>query len=179
MKVTCRFCKQEIEKETAYCPSQKMYYCNTDHYNKQLNKNKYKPKKTKANGEPNDRREYTDYIQKIYIEHGYDKHYIPWQMLMSQTTNILKEHNSWSYTTLQYILYYMYEILELNLFTEESNGSILSLLPYYGLEAEKYYLQSVEISNNIETFDFDTEPRVVIKKNKTNNKKYIPIDNLI
>lgn len=176
-KVTCRFCKKQLDKDSAYCPSPKMYYCNEDHYTKQLNKIKYKPKKTKSNGEPNDRREFTDYVQDIYVKQGYDKHYIPWQMLMSQSSNILKEHKSWTYTTLGYILYYMYEVIELNLFAEDSNGSILSLLPYYGLEAEKYFNQKAEVENAINNYDFN-EPIVVKKiKHPTKRIQKISFDN--
>lgn len=179
-EVICKFCKAKIDRDSAYSPCPKSYYCNEEHYKLQENKIKYKPQKIKNNGEPNDRRELTDYIQKIYIEHGYDKHFIPWQMLMSQVSNILKENKKWSYTTLQYILFYMYEILEINLFSEESNGSILSLVPYYGLDAERYYNQCLKIEENSENFEFTDA--ITIKKKKYNgeNKRYkhISIDKL-
>ena len=137
------------------------------------NKVKYEPK------ENTDRRDYTDYIQKIYLDNGYDKSEIPWALIGAQTKNILSEHEIWSYATLQYILYYMYEVLELNLFTEESNGSILSLLPFYGIEAEKYFNQTKEIEKSIDEFDF-IDNEIVIKKNcGGKKKKYIDIGGLI
>ena len=173
----CRCCGKEIDKETAYKVGKASYYCNEQCYSvtmakRNKNKVKYEPQ------ESTDRRDYTDYIQKIYLDNGYDKSEIPWALIGAQTKNILSEHEIWSYATLQYILYYMYEVLELNLFTEESNGSILSLLPFYGIEAEKYFNQTKEIEKSIDEFDF-TDNEIVIKKScGGKKKKYIDLGSL-
>ena len=173
----CRCCGKEIDKETAYKVGKASYYCNEQCYSvtmakRNKNKVKYEPQ------ESTDRRDYTDYIQKIYLDNGYDKSEIPWALIGAQTKNILSEHEIWSYATLQYILYYMYEVLELNLFSEESNGSILSLLPFYGIEAEKYFNQTKEIEKSIDEFDFN-DNEIVIKKNcGGKKKKYIDIGGL-
>ena len=74
----------------------------------------------------------------------------------------------------------MYEVLELNLFTEESTGSILSLIPFYGLEAEQYYNQCTEINKQIDGFEFNDNKIVVKKSNKAKSKyKMIDIGGLI
>ena len=175
----CRCCGKEIDKETAYKVGKASYYCNEECYNKVMakrnkNKVKYEPQ------ESTDRRDYTDYIQKIYLDNGYDKSEIPWTLIGAQTKNILSEHEIWSYATLQYILYYMYEVLELNLFTEESNGSILSLIPFYGVEAEQYYNQCTEINKQIDGFEFNDNKIVVKKSNKAKSKyKMIDIGGLV
>ena len=175
--VKCRYCKKQIDKNSAYKVGKATYYCNEECYNKVMAKrNKAKAKYEPI--EPSDRRVYTDYIVKIYTDNGYDKSEINWTLLMSQTKNILQEHETWSYSTLQYILYYMYEVLELNLFSEESNGSILSLLPFYGIEAEKYFNQTKEIEKSIDEFDF-TDNEIVIKKScGGKKKKYIDLNEL-
>lgn len=177
--VKCRCCSKEIDKETAYKVGKASYYCNEECYNKVMAKrNKAKAKYEPI--DPSDRRVYTDYIVKIYTDNGYDKSEIPWQLIGAQTKNILQEHEVWSYLTLQYILYYMYEVLELNLFSEESNGSILSLLPFYGLEAEQYYNQCTEINKQIDGFEFNDNKIVVKKSNKAKSKyKMIDIGELI
>lgn len=177
--VKCRCCGKEIDKETAYKVGKASYYCNEECYNKVMAKrNKAKAKYEPI--DPSDRRVYTDYIVKIYTDNGYDKSEIPWQLIGAQTKNILQEHEVWSYLTLQYILYYMYEVLELNLFSEESNGSILSLLPFYGLEAEQYYNQCTEINKQIDGFEFNDNKIVVKKSNKAKSKyKMIDIGELI
>ena len=173
----CRCCGKEIDKETAYKVGKASYYCNEQCYSvtmakRNKNKVKYEPQ------ESTDRRDYTDYIQKIYLDNGYDKSEIPWALIGAQTKNILSEHEIWSYATLQYILYYMYEVLELNLFTEESNGSILSLLPFYGIEAEKYFNQTKEIEKSIDEFDFNDNEIVIKKSCNGKKKKYIDIGGL-
>ena len=86
--VKCRCCGKEIDKETAYKVGKASYYCNEQCYNvtmakRNKNKVKYEPK------ENTDRRDYTDYVQKIYLDNGYDKSEINWTLLMSQTKNIL------------------------------------------------------------------------------------------
>ena len=73
-QVKCRFCKQSIDKESAYNPAPRIFYCNEEHYQKQLDKDKYKPKPIKANGETNQRRLLTDWLMEQHIEQGYDKH---------------------------------------------------------------------------------------------------------
>ena len=173
----CRCCGKEIDKETAYKVGKASYYCNEQCYSATMakrnrNKVKYEPK------ENTDRRDYTDYVQKIYLDNGYDKSEIPWTLIGAQTKNILSEHEIWSYATLQYILYYMYEVLELNLFAEESNGSILSLLPFYGIEAEKYFNQTKEIEKSIDEFDFNDNEIVIKKSCGGKKKKYIDIGGL-
>ena len=175
----CRCCGKQLDKDAAYKVGKASYYCNEECYNKVMAKrNKAKAKYEPI--DPSDRRVYTDYIVKIYTDNGYDKSEIPWQLIGAQTKNILQEHEVWSYLTLQYILYYMYEVLELNLFTEESNGSILSLIPFYGLEAEQYYNQCTEINKQIDGFEFNDNKIVVKKSNKAKSKyKMIDIGGLI
>ena len=173
----CRCCGKQLDKDTAYKVGKASYYCNEECYNKVMAKrNKAKAKYEPI--DPSDRRVYTDYILKIYLDNGYDKSEVPWTLLMSQTKNILQEHEVWSYLTLQYILYYMYEVLELNLFSEESNGSILSLLPFYGTEAEKQCNQTKEIEKSIDEFDFNDNDIVIKKSCGGKKKKYIDLGSL-
>lgn len=170
----CRNCGSEINKEIAYKVGKSSYYCNEECYNKKMrqrsyNKKKYKPK------EDTPRRELTDYIQKIYLDNGYDKSEINWTLIMSQVKNILESHEVWKYETIQYILYYMYEIEEVNLFDEKSNDSILSLVPFYGMKAEQYFYEESELNDVIDGFDFE-QKKIVIKKNTRPNKKIKQID---
>lgn len=175
-KCKCKFCGKELDKETAYKVGKVSYYCSEDCYNQKMNsRNKQKEKYEPTEG--SSRRDYTNFIQQIYLENGFDKSEINWTLLMSQTKNILSEHSNWTYTTLSYILGYMYKILELNLFTEESNGSILSLVPFYGLEAEDYYKQTVAVEEATSQFDFDSQQtKTVHQKTPTVNRRKKPID---
>lgn len=174
---SCRCCGKEVDKNSAYKVGKGSYYCNYSCYDqKMVQKNalkkKYKPK------ENTDRRDFTDYVQKIYLENGYDKSEINWTLIMANAKNILENHEVWSYATLQYILYYMYEIQEINLFSEESN-TILSLVPFYGLEAEQYFNETEELEKAIKNFELKSNVTKIKKKCCAKNKyKQIDLTNL-
>lgn len=161
----CKHCGKELTKEEAYNPSPRNYYCNKfcfdERERKRLGEGKTKKIKYKPKDDGNPRRIFTDKVQSIYINYGWDKNKINWQMICGNALNILKEHENWSYDTLTYILYYMHDILGLNLISEESNYSPLSLLPYYAIEAEEYYNQTESIKESIENFDFNEEIKII------------------
>lgn len=173
--VKCRYCKKEIEKDTAYNPVGSMYYCCENHYLSALEKKKNTGHSYKS-VEGSDRRAYTDKIQDLYVNmYGWDKKNIKWQFIMQQTSNLLKVNPSWTYDTILYILWYEQEILGLNLICKESNWSPLSLVDYYALEAEQYYNECVEIAKSVENYNFDNEI-IVAKSIHMKKEKYKPID---
>lgn len=174
--VKCKYCGTEIDKSIAYNPNPRQYYCSKEHFNERErerlgengkgNKIKYKPK-----DDGNPRRIFTDKVLSIFVDrYGWNKNKINWSMICATASNVLKEHENWSYDTLTYILFYMNDILELDLICSESNYNPLSLLPFYAKEAEDYWLQCSDIEKSIENFDFD-DNSVVIKKSNGNNKK--------
>ena len=103
----------------------------------------------------------TNYIQSLYIQQGFDKSDIKWVIMTSQIKNMMSENKSLTYAQLKYILWYMVEILELNLFNEEFNGSILNLVPYYIQEAKEFCLKCKDIRESVKGFDFSDDIRVV------------------
>ena len=183
--VKCKYCGKQIAKDNAYKIADRQYYCNKTCYddkqrskidNGKTNKIKYKPQ------EGTERREFTDYIQMIYINSGWNKYSINWSMVCSQASNILNEHPKWTYDTLLYILQYMNEVLGLQLVTKESNYSPLSLVPFYATEAEEYFIQTQDIEDKINSFDFNTEVKIVKNINrqyKKNNYNKINIENIL
>ena len=182
--VKCKYCGKQIEKDNAYKIADRQYYCNKTCYddkqrskidNGKTNKIKYKPQ------EGTERREFTDYIQMIYINSGWNKYSINWSMVCSQASNILNEHPKWTYDTLLYILQYMNEVLGLQLVTKESNYSPLSLVPFYATESEEYFIQTQDIEDKINSFDFNTEVKIVKNINRPykNNYNKINIENIL
>ena len=103
----------------------------------------------------------TNYIQSLYIQQGFDKSDIKWVIMTSQIKNMMSENKGLTYAQIKYILWYMVEILELNLFNEEFNGSILNLVPYYIQEAKEFCLKCKDIRESVKGFDFSDEIRVV------------------
>lgn len=170
----CRNCGKEVDKSVGYKVGKGSYYCSYSCYDQKMSKREYLKKKYEPKKDT-DRRDFTDYVQKIYLDNGYDKSEINWTLIMSNAKNILDSHKEWTYCTLQYILGYMYEVLELNLFSEESN-TVLSLVPFYGLEAEKYYNDTQEIEEKIDAFEINTEVVTIKKKSDHKSKKFKPID---
>lgn len=162
----CRFCKKEIVQSSAYNPQPRMYYCNEEHYELQKNKEKYKPKKTKPNGEVNDRKLLLDYIQELYIEQGYDKHFINWSLITSVLKNIMEEDKSITYGGILYTLWYCKEIERIDLFSDKSH-SVLWCVPFNYLNAQIYYNQTVNIAESISNYK---EEEVVIHKSNRKRK---------
>ena len=172
----CRYCKKEIDKTTAYNPVSGMYYCNENHYLSALEKKKNTGHHSYKSVEGSDRREYTDTLQDLYVNrYGWNKKHIKWQIIMQQTNNLLKANPSWTYDTILYIVWYMQEILGMNLICKESNYSPLSLVDYYALEAEQYYNECSEIQKSVENYNFD-ESDIIIKKKNNIKIKYKPLE---
>ena len=168
--VKCRYCGKDIDKDTAYSIKKGQYYCNENHYLSALEKKKNATKHSYKSAEGTDRRNYSDAIQDLYVNHyGWNKKKINWQILFSQTSSLLKANPSWTYDTILYIIWYMQEILELNLICQESHWSPLSLVDYYALEAEEYYNENQKV---IKSADNYTDETVTIIKSKDKKIKY-------
>lgn len=170
--VKCRFCKKEIDKSTAYSVELGRYYCNEEHKQLQENKIKYKAPKTDKNGEPNDRRLLTDYIQKIFVDEGWDKHDINWTLITAQIKNIQKENPKLNCNWIRYCLWYLIEIKHQNLFNDEFNGSILNLVPFTYIEALNYYKETKRIKEELENYTEDVEKKVVCRTKAEKRKNW-------
>ena len=149
-----------------------MYYCDENHYLSSLEKKKNNTKHSYKSAEGTDRRAYTDAIQDLYVNiYGWNKNKIRWQILMSQTSNLLKANPTWTYDTILYVIWYMQEILEMNLINKESNWSPLSLVDYYAQEAEQFYNECVDIQKSAENYTTE-DTQIIIKPNKSKKLKY-------
>lgn len=173
-EVTCKYCKKKINKDTAYSVQKGQYYCNENHYLSALEKKKNTNKHSYKSAEGTDRRDYSDFLQDLYVnKYGWNKKNINWQIIFSNTNNLLKANPNWTYETIKYIIWYMQEILGLNLICAESHYSPLSLVDYYALEAELYYNECQKVSNSADNYTDDT---ITIVKSKDKKIKYKPIE---
>lgn len=121
-----------------------------------------------------DKEEYSkllDYIQLLYLQQGYDKQQIPFKVITAQIKQIMSEDKSLNYAQIRYILWYMVDILEMNLFDESFNGTILNLVPYYINEAREFCIKCKEIKKLANEFDFDDSVRVVKVGNRSKKVK--------
>ena len=177
--VKCKHCGKLIDRESAYSIKKGQYYCNENHYLSALEKKKNTSKHSYKSVEGSDRRAYTDAIQDLYVNrYGWNKNKISWQILMNQTNNLLKANPSWTYETILYIIWYMQEILGLNLICAESHWSPLSLVDFYALEAEldvnkdAFYAED----KNKESADNYTDDIITIVKSNNKKIKYKPME---
>ena len=111
-----------------------------------------------------DKEEYAkllEYIQSLYLQQGYDKQKIPFKVITAQIKQIMTEDNTLTYAQLSYVLKYMVEILEMNLFDESFNGTILNLVPYYINEAREFCIKCKDIRKLAKDFDFSDNVKIV------------------
>ena len=176
--VKCAFCKQDIDKETAYVvkglSNRNQYYCDENHYQAQQNKRRYKPQKMKPNGTPNERRELTDWVQNYYIDRGYEKHTINWNLEMATLKNMMDKYD-YKISGILLTLQYMSDILGRELLTEDNN-SIFALVPFYYDECKSVYIQTREIQKRIKEFEDDDVVVVSKQFNKNDTRLYDEID---
>lgn len=171
--VKCKYCSKEIERETAYSVKKGQYYCCENHYLSALEKKQNKSNHSYKSAEGTERRNYSDTIQKLYVDmYGWNKKKINWQIIFSQTNKLLKANPNWTYDTILYIIWYMQEILGLNLICKESNWSPLSLVDYYALEAELYFNECQKVTESANNY---TDDIITITKTKNQKIKYKPL----
>lgn len=166
--VKCMNCKKDINRDSAHKVGAKTYYCDVDCFNeKELTRVKAKEvHKPKSNS---DRLALTNYIQLLFLEQGYDKSEIGWNMICSQIKNLMDNYADYDgkhYTNggIKYALWYMKEIEEVNLFNNEK-GSILNLVPFYYDKSKRFWYECDNIKKKVKEIEFDDEI-IVIKKSK-------------
>jgi hypothetical protein len=172
-QVKCRQCGKMIDRSSAYKIGKSSYYCDEECHQAMEDKNKkiFKPIKESP------RRTYTDFIQSLYISHGIDKRELGssfWAVISKQTDALIENYGT-KYSSIQYTLWYMIEILGKNLISDEYDGTILNLVGYYLDDAKKYYFQCQEIKKMVKEFEFDDNV-IVIKKSGNVGNRYREID---
>ena len=143
------YIEQEVNKRDGSIGKKKLYFCCQEHLSK------YKKTVLK---EQNDLKKLKDYINDLYVEQGVNPNF---QLLMSQLSNFMESQDGVKYSGVLYTLKYMVETLEMNLFNDNFNGSILNLLPYYYDEAKEFCIKCNEVKKFAKDFDFEDNIKVV------------------
>ena len=102
-----------------------------------------------------------NYIQSLYLSQGYTKQQIPFKVITAQIKQIMTEDKTLNYNQLLYVIKYMVDILEMNLFDDSFNGTILNLVPYYINEAREFCIKCKDIRKMASEFDFEDKVKVV------------------
>ena len=114
-----------------------------------------------------------DYIQSLYLSQGYTKPQIPFKVITAQIKQIMTEDKTLNYNQLIYVIKYMVDILEMNLFDESFNGTILNLVPYYINEAREFCIKCKDIRKMASEFDFEEKIRVVKVGNRSKKVEFM------
>jgi hypothetical protein len=167
--VKCRYCGTEIKKEDAISEVPKVYYCSAECMEMSRDKNaKGKPPVKSA------RRELTDLIQKYYLANGYKKNEINWNLICAQIKNLVDTYG-YKYSGIRYTLWYMVEIIEKPLFDDSYKGSILNLVPFEYINAQKYYQETKALEKAFEAFEGHGE-KTVVRHNTQRRRRYYSVD---
>lgn len=108
----------------------------------------------------------TDYIKKLYNEENQEPN---WALIGSQIQDI-KEKYGITDTKIRYVLMYMVEIRQMDLFANLEQGSVLNLVPYY-IEEEEYLLTNY-IKKLYERENQEPNWILIISQIKNIKKKY-------
>ena len=174
-KVKCRYCGNEVDRESAVKVGKAVYYC-SDECKEMAEHKRNHFKQSKVNFKPQQgtaRRELTDLIQKYYREAGYRDDEINWNLIGSQIKN-LTTNFGYKYSGIRYCLWYMIEVLEKQLIDDSYGGSILNLVPYEYKNAELYWQQQKELKQAFKEFQ-GHDKRVIVRTN-TERKHYHSVD---
>ena len=102
-----------------------------------------------------------DYIQSLYLSQGYTKQQIPFKVITAQIKQIMTEDKTLNYNQLIYVIKYMVDILEMNLFDDSFNGTILNLVPYYINEAREFCIKCKDIRKKAKKKKKEKKVRIV------------------
>ena len=117
-----------------------------------------------------------DYIQSLYLSQGYTKQQIPFKVITAQIKQIMTEDKTLNYNQLIYVIKYMVDILEMNLFDDSFNGTILNLVPYYINEAREFCIKCKDIRKMASEFDFEEKVRIVKVGNRSKKVEEMSFD---
>ena len=156
------YIEQDVKKKDGTVDKKKVYFC--------CDECRVEYEKPKPIVE-NPYNKLLDYIQSLYLSQGYTKQQIPWKVITAQIKQIMTEDKTLNYAQLKYTLKYMVDILQMNLFDESFNGTILNLVPYYINEAREFCIKCKDIRKMASEFDFEDKVKVVKVGNRSKKVK--------
>ena len=135
-------------------------------------------KKQQDNDEPKTKTPFVklkDYINKIYIRENQKPN---WGLIVSQIQNIKNKYNITD-TKIRYVLMYMIDIRQKNLFANLEQGSILNLVPYYIEETDEYLQFQKDVADSAKKAKIKEHNIIVnVNRHKLKSHKYVSDDNL-
>lgn len=161
-KVKCRYCGKEIEKESAYNPSPRIYYCDKEccqkHEKRKSQRRKYANKFYDNNNSYDiELNNSLQYVSTILTD-------INKPMVRNQLSKMVK--SGFTYKGIELTINYIINIKGLQF---DSKYGIIYLVQKYYVDAKRYWLSKQNIKKKINSHTFESNVNVM-KVNGKNNK---------
>lgn len=145
--ITCRVCKKKVNKEIAICLKPKFYVCSEEC--KEVYSNTQQ-----INKKADDRKEFLRYFDLVCSEK------INYAIIGSILKKIMKDNPSFTYKGMQYTLYYISNILNIQI-------TSVGIIPYYYDEAKKYCEEKRRLKKSIDKANIQFNTKTVSRKIKS------------
>ena len=112
-----------------------------------------------------------NYIKEIYIKNDWNVSDIPMSKIGTQIKKLMNDNSEYLYSAIQYTLWYMVEMEEMNILNDDSD-SFIPLIPYYYDQAKAFNIKCKEVKKSVENFDFTDEViEIKINPNRINERR--------
>lgn len=144
--ITCRVCKKKVNKEIAICLKPKFYVCSEEC--KEVYSNTQQ-----INKKADDRKEFLRYFDLVCSEK------INYAIIGSILKKIMKDNPSFTYKGMQYTLYYISNILNIQI-------TSVGIIPYYYDEAKRYYDKKQKMKQAIKQSNIRQDTKTICRRIK-------------
>lgn len=148
--ITCRVCKNKVEKDSAICLKPKIYVCCEQCKEKYLSKENKKNDKEVSS---QDRKEFIDYLKSICSQE------LNYKIVGSTLKKMMKDNPSFRYNGMQYTLWYIHNVLNIKI-------TGVGIIPYYYDEAKKYYSNKQKMKQQIKESNIRQNTKTICRKIK-------------
>lgn len=148
--ITCRVCKAKVDKDVAICLKPKIYVCCDGCKKQYLSKENNKANKPK---DSQDRQEFIAYLKSICSQE------LNYKIVGSMLKKIMKDNPSFTYNGMQYTLWYIHDILNINV-------TGVGIIQYYYDEAKRYYDNKQKMKQAIKQSNIRQDTKTICRRMK-------------
>lgn len=192
--VTCKYCKEKIEKEKAFSDKPRSYFCNKDHYNQWIESHRPKKKCYVCHTETNDgtsvfkhwicndclltykqseefsKEDLLDYIWNLYPKESQDT--VLFYTLKTQIEKYHKEYD-FNYKAMKVAISYHINVLENKWNIQYGVGQVFPKGYYIAAE---YYEKRRKLKNELSSHTLQHVDETIKGSNRKSLKPLLPLD---
>lgn len=148
--ITCRVCKTKVDKDVAICLKPKIYVCCEQCKEQYISKANNKANKNK---DSQDRQEFIAYLKSMCSQE------LNYKIVGSMLKKIMKDNPSFTYNGMQYTLWYIHNVLNINI-------TGVGIIPYYYDEAKRYYDKKQKMKQVIKQSNIRQDTKTICRRIK-------------